>query len=580
MKIYSKYINSILRRCKRYNENYITYKDLHEILPNDPLIIDSIDEIIEELAAKGIKTVDETSIKEAKEQVKVKESQKKRRIERFDDAVKMYLKEIGKIPLLDKQGEVELSKKIEEGQNKINKFIFVSGSTLKEFQNFKVRYTEGRIKLEQILKLDFESWMDKERTEETFDDFSKKLSKIDKKFKQIGVMLDKYKNVDEKEQKKIDKEIIKIRQTIVEIYETMKFNKKMVSRAIYRINSLAERIVESKQTIREIAKVKTYTVNEICSFGRQAQKSDAEYKAVEKSTGVDAEVFIEVLRKIKNARRKMRRVELETKLRSGEMLDILEKISKGERIKEISKNKMIEANVKLVISIAKRYNNKGLDFLDLIQEGNHGLMNAVEKYDYRKGYKFSTYATWWIRQSISRAIADQAKTIRIPVHMIELINKLNRTQRRLEQKLGRKPYIKEVAAELELPPEKVKTIMSFTPETVSLDKPVGNDSSEDTILSDFIEDSTTIAPERVAERTLLKKQIDEVLRTLTPREEKILRLRFGIDDGYHRTLEEVGSIFNVTRERIRQIENKALIKLRHPTRIHFLQKFIDNYNIK
>ena len=580
MEIYSKYVKKIVARCKRYKESYITYKDLYEILPNTPLFIDAVDDIVEELAGRGIKTVDETQTKEAGEQVKVKETQKKRRIERFDDAVKMYLKEIGKIPLLDKQGEVELSKKIEEGQIKINKFIFISGSTLKEFQNFKIRYTEGRIKLEQILKLDFESWMDKERTEETFEEFSKNLDKIEKKFKAIGEMLDKYKNVEEKEQKKIDKEIDKLRIQIVEIYETMKFNKKMISRAIYRINSLAERIIESKQTIKEIAKVKTYTVNEICSYGRQAQKSEEDLKAVGEETGVDPEVFVEVLRKIKNARRKMRRVELETKLKSSEMLDILEKINKGEHVKEISKNKMIEANVKLVISIAKRYNNKGLDFLDLIQEGNHGLMNAVEKYDYRKGYKFSTYATWWIRQSISRAIADQAKTIRIPVHMIELINKLNRTERRLEQKLGRKPYIKEIAEELDLTPDKVKTIMSFTPDTVSLDKPVGNDSSEETVLSDFIEDISTIAPERVAERTLLKKQIDEVLRTLTPREEKILRLRFGIDDGYHRTLEEVGSIFNVTRERIRQIENKALIKLRHPTRIHHLQKFIDNYNIK
>ncbi len=580
MEIYSKYIKKIVARCKRYKENYITYKDLYEILPDTPLFIDAVDEIVEELADKGIKTVDETQTKEAGELVKVKDIQKKRRIERFDDAVKMYLKEIGKIPLLDKMGEVELSKKIEEGQAKINKFIFISGSTLKEFQNFKIRYTEGRIKLEQILKLDFESWMDKERTEETFEEFSRNLEKIEKKFKAIGDMLDRYKNVEEKEQKKIDKEIDKLRIQIVENYETMKFNKKMISRAIYRINSLAERIIESKQTIKEIAKVKTYTVNEICSYGRLAQKSDEDAKAVEKETGLDPEVFVEVLRKIKNARRKMRRVELETKLKSSEMLDILEKINKGEQVKEISKNKMIEANVKLVISIAKRYNNKGLDFLDLIQEGNHGLMNAVEKYDYRKGFKFSTYATWWIRQSISRAIADQAKTIRIPVHMIELINKLNRTERKLEQKLGRKPYIKEIAEELDLTPDKVKTIMSFTPDTVSLDKPVGNDSSEETVLSDFIEDVSTIAPERVAERTLLKKQIDEVLRTLTPREEKILRLRFGIDDGYHRTLEEVGSIFNVTRERIRQIENKALIKLRHPTRIHHLQKFIDNYNIK
>jgi len=582
MTIYSNHIKKIVAKCKRNNENFITYQVLHDTLPKTPLFLDAVDDIIGELLKKNIKTIDESEIKTIKEKIRLKDEGKKRRIERFDDAVKMYLKEIGKIPLLDKEGEVILSKKIEEGQNRINKHVFMCGSTLKEFKSFQNRYIEGRIKLEQILKLDFESWMDKDRTEQVFLDFSKNLDKIEEKFDQIANYIDNLKSNDilDEDKNLIQENIEAQRVQIVDIYETMCFNKKMINRAIYRINSLAERIIESKDAIKSMTHIKSYTVNEICSFGRLSQKSKEYYHKIEKQTKISPEIFIETLRKIKNARRKMRRVELETKLKSSEMISVLTKINKGERIKEVSKNKMIEANVKLVISIAKRYNNKGLDFLDLVQEGNHGLMSAVEKYDYRKGYKFSTYATWWIRQAISRAIADQAKTIRIPVHMIELINKLNRSQKKLEQMLGRKPYLKEISQEMELSIDKIKSIMAITKDTVSLDKPVGNDSSEDTLLSDFIEDSCTISPERVAERVILKKQIEEVLKTLTTREERIIRLRFGIDDGYHRTLEEVGSIFHVTRERIRQIEDKALTKLRHPTRIHLLQKFIDNYNIK
>ncbi len=259
--------------------------------------------------------------------------------------------------------------------------------------------------------------------------------------------------------------------------------------------------------------------------------------------------------------------------------DLRKTIEDINTLSEQATNALIRSNLRLVVSVAKRYVGRGVNFLDLIQEGNLGLLRAVAKFDAARGYKFSTYATWWIRQAITRAIADQARTIRIPVHMIESINKINRTTRRLQQKLGRDPYPEEIAEVLDMPVEKVKSVLSIAKEPVSLDKPISND-NEDSVLSDFIPDRTTISPERLAERTMLKKQVDEVLKTLTTREERVIRLRFGIDDGYHRTLEEVGKIFQVTRERVRQIEEKALKKLRHPSRAAVLQQFLDNFNVK
>ncbi len=568
---------------KGKKQGYLTIDQISKGLPDEMMTPDQIDETLMWFDDHDIEVVEKRKKLNASEKKNEDDEDKLTETEEVDslstygtvtDPVKMYLREMGMVTLLSREGEVEIAKKIEAGEQEVVRAMLETTLGVDSIINLGDQIAAGTLRPKHVLRDidEGDTIIDESIQIEKFLEMIDLIKAIDEENQELREKLFSSQKMDSEERRRVKRSIRRRNRKIFDYFKDWRLESNVIDGIEEMIIEQVEWFDTTNKVFGKCAGLFDVSVSDVRDCLDTTEKKFAEW--AKKHCSSDKKEIIDVFNDLRLMHTQIEQREKELKADLRMLKRVISSIEEGRLMAKMAKGELVQANLRLVVSIAKKYTNRGLQFLDLIQEGNIGLMKAVDKFEYRRGYKFSTYATWWIRQAITRAIADQARTIRIPVHMIETINKLIRTSRYLVQELGREPTPEEIADKMEVPLDKVRKVLKIAREPISLETPIGEE--DDSHLGDFIEDKTFLLPSDAAISLNLSEQTRKVLATLTPREEKVLRMRFGIGEKADHTLEEVGGDFAVTRERIRQIEAKALRKLRHPTRSRKLKYFIDN----